>query len=226
MPEAQTLSYVQHDPKIEKDEPPQEHIIKALCREAGIIGEILVRPHIYIETSEKKAFEQFRDCVVIQSTGLGARKAMRNKEWFPERFQAVVDGIRDLVQVVQIGSEEDPKLSGCVDMRGKTTIRGAAAVLAQARLFVGLVGFLMHLARSVNCEGVIIYGGREAPWQSGYICNTNLYTQIPCSPCWYYNRCDHEKKCMREITAEKVISIVRQKLAEPKTDLAVEKAFI
>jgi len=32
----------------------------------------------------------------------------------------------------------------------------------------------MHLARAVDCRAVIVYGGRERPEISGYICNKIL----------------------------------------------------
>ena len=72
---------------------------------------------------------------------------------------------------IQIGSTADPPLQRVRDLRGATGIREAAAILYHARLYVGTVGFLMHLARAVECPSVIVFGGREAPWQSGYVCN-------------------------------------------------------
>ena len=77
--------------------------------------------------------------------------------------------------------------------------------MANSLVFIGLEGFLMHLARAVNCRSVIIYGGRIKPSQIGYVANKNLYSPVECSPCWLRNPCDHNRKCMDMITVEQVI---------------------
>jgi ADP-heptose:LPS heptosyltransferase len=130
---------------------------------------------------------------------------MLNKEWYPARFQSVVDAIKTKFDVIQIGSKADAPLNGVLDLRGKTTIREAAALLANSIIFVGLVGFLMHLARAVDCRSVIVYGGRERPWQSGYSANVNLTGDTPCSPCWRWNTCDFDHECMKLVSADAVI---------------------
>ena len=55
------------------------------------------------------------------------------------------------VDFIQLGSATDPALQHVNDLRGATSIREAAAILNHARLYVGTVGFLMHLARAVEC---------------------------------------------------------------------------
>jgi ADP-heptose:LPS heptosyltransferase len=99
-------------------------------------------------------------------------------------------------------------------------------VLANCRLFVGNVGFLMHLARAVECPSVIIFGGREAPWQSGYSCNANLYSPESCAPCWLWNRCDYDRICMNRITAANAVQAVEQLLATPRNPLAMDQCTL
>jgi ADP-heptose:LPS heptosyltransferase len=149
---------------------------------------------------------------------------MKNKEWFQDRLQSVCDRLATDFRIIQIGAVSYPKLDGVVDMRGKTTIRQSAALLANAKAFIGLEGFLMHLARAVDCRSVIIYGGRIAPWQIGYIANENLYSAVECSPCWLRNRCDHDRKCMDQITVEQVLAAVRRQIQKHGTPLEVETA--
>jgi hypothetical protein len=78
------------------------------------------------------------------------------------------------------------------------------------KVFIGQVGFLMHAAASVGLPSVIVYGGFEAPWQSGYEANSNLYSAVECAPCWLETKCPYGKKCMTmikpEIVAQKAIS--------------------
>jgi ADP-heptose:LPS heptosyltransferase len=128
------------------------------------------------------------------------------------------------VQVIQIGSADDPKLEGAIDMRGKTTFRQSAAILANSLTFIGLEGFLMHLARAVDCRSVIIYGGRVKPAQTGYVANKNLYSQVRCAPCWLRNPCDYDHKCMDMITSQQVIAAAAEQIAKYGTLLEIQTA--
>lgn len=136
--------------------------------------------------------------------------------WFQEQFQCVVDKIFDLdldIKVIQVGSVADPLLQGVHDLRGMTDIRETASILSQSICFIGTVGFLMHLANSVSCKSVIIFGGREHSWQSGYKENYNIDTLIDSAPCWKWNDCDRNLQCMREINVDQVFAGVQQMLS-------------
>jgi ADP-heptose:LPS heptosyltransferase len=208
------------------DVPPPRHLIAEMCRLCGIRGEIELRPYLTLTTEELAAAERFAGCLVVQSSRRSASLTIGNKEWIPERFQAVVDALAQRGRIVQIGQKDDPLLRGAEDLRGKTSLRESAAVLQQARGFIGLVGFLMHLARAVDCPAVIVYGGREAPNQSGYTCNENLYNQVPCAPCWRWNSCVFEHRCMTGIQANDVVAAVDRLLARPRGPLAVERVTL
>ncbi len=201
--------YTVRDGETDSDTPPQQHLIAELCQGAGITGEIALRPYLFLTPQEQQYGTIAKQCIVIQSSGRSARFPMPNKEWFPERFQEVVTRLSTTFKFIQIGSSDDPYLSPALDLRGKTTIRQTAALMAQSLGFVGLVGFPMHLARAVECPAVIVYGGREQPWQSGYGCNLNLASHLPCSPCWRYHTCDNERLCLSSITAQNVCDAIR-----------------
>lgn len=215
------LEYAHYDGD-DRSEVPQRHIIAELCARAGITGTVTVRPHLILTDAEKSSAAWAKGRIVIQSSGLAARYPMLNKQWYPERFQVVVDALRPNFDFVQLGSASDPKLENVQDLRGATSIRESAAILHNACLYVGNVGFMMHLARAVDCRGVIIFGGREAPWQSGYICNINLHTPLPCSPCWRWNRCELDRQCMKDITADDVIRAVKDLAQNPSILLGAE----
>jgi hypothetical protein len=73
---------------------------------------------------------------------------------------------------------------------------------------------------------VIIYGGREHAWQTGYSCNENLESRPPCAPCWLWNDCDFDRVCMRQITADHVVSAVERVLARHGEPLNEDRAII
>lgn len=221
--EVELLQYVQFD---EDDEmiPPRHHFIAELCRFVGIRGAVTLRPYFVLTESEKRHWISTKDCIAIQSSGMGGKLPIRNKEWFPDRFQTVVNNLHKQYEFIQLGSAIDPPLQHVKDLRGRTSIRDAAAVLHHARFYIGNAGFLMHLARAVECPSVIVYGGREAPWQSGYACNVNLSSTPPCAPCWRFSKCDFEHKCMTEITADDVVQGALKLLTMARNPLLVETA--
>lgn len=209
------IEYGGHDHAADVSPVPAQHIIALMCRSAGITGPVTLRPYLHLSDEERARGRVATRQIALHSSGMSAQSAMRNKEWFPDRLQQVVDALRGEFTFVQLGSPSDPPLDGAVDLRGKTSLRESAAVLASSVLFLGQVGFLMHLTRAVDRPAVVIYGGREMPWETGYSCNTNLYTELPCAPCWRWNTCHNpvERLCMRVITAEDVIAAVRERAA-------------
>jgi hypothetical protein len=213
------LSYARYDLTTDQDTVPPRHIIAEMCRLAGLTGPVRIRPYLELVPAERRRFAELDACIAIQAGGLDASVPMKNKQWPVERMADVARQLAAGHRVVQIGSRSDPPLPGAVDLRGGTTPRETAAVLVGARLFVGLVGFPMHLARAVGCPAVIVYGGRETPELTGYACNYNISTVPPCSPCWLRNRCDHDHVCMTAISAEQVLVGVRTLLARPRGGL-------
>jgi hypothetical protein len=211
---------------LDRRKPPSRHVIAEMCACAGVSGTVSIRPYLTLRDEEKAAAAWAKGGIVIQSSGLDARHPMLNKQWAVERFQAVVDALAGEFQFIQIGSTADPPLKGAKNLAGVTTIRESAAILCNARLYVGTVGFLMHLARAVECPSVIIFGGREAPWQTGYVCNLNMYSDVPCAPCWRSNTCDFDRQCMSVISADDVVLAIRQMLARPRNPLVVETVEI
>ena len=219
------LTYYRHDEATGKIIQPTQHVIAALCARADITGEIALRPYFHLTQQEIESDKWATGKIAIQSSGLDAAFPSLNKQWYPERFQAVVDQLKGKLEFVQIGSKSDPLLKGALDFRGRP-IRESASILASCRLYIGGEGFLMHLARAVECPSVIIYGGRVSPQQIGYCCNTNLYTPVPCSPCWERDKCDFNRTCMDQIGVQHVVEAVGAMLDRPRGPLDVEKTTL
>ena len=203
---------------------PPEHILATIARKAKLTGEFTMHPRMILRDEEKNAASFARNAIVMQSSGMGARFPIPNKEWDPNRFAEVAATLAPRHTVIQIGSPSDPAIPAARDLRGQTTVRQMAAILSHARLFVGLVGFPMHVARAVDCPAVIVYGGREAPWQSGYSANLNLYNPVACAPCWLVDRCDHNHQCMRDISVAEVTTAIATKLEQPRAPLVADIA--
>lgn len=184
--------------------PPPRHIRSLLSERVGL-DKSISRPAIFLNDEEKSKNllpESGKRWIAIQSTGLA--KWTDNKNWGVDRFGKVVRLLKDKVSIVQIGAKGDPSLGADLELQGKLPIRDVFAALRQCKTFVGQVGFLMHAAAAVELPSVIIYGGFEAPWQSGYDQNTNLYSDVECAPCWLETQCPYNKKCMSVISPEQV----------------------
>lgn len=224
------LSYSVEVIPAELEIPPDEHIIARLCRKAGIRGDIAIRPYLYLTNEEKLRGKISDRCIVVQNVGHSTHETfMNNKKWYPERMQEVVNILKKkypAVTVVLLGGESDIALENVMDLRGKTTVRESAAILANAGCFIGTSGFLTHLARAVDVRSVIIYGGREHSYQTGYICNENLNSYVECAPCWRWNTCDYDKKCMQMISSQNVVDAYERVLEKKDTPLEVETLTI
>lgn len=204
------------------DTPPRHHIIADMCESVGIRGLVNLRPRLFLRDEEQQAGLVAERQICIMSSGLEALFPMLNKNWILDRYQEVVTGNKDRYTFLQIGTRHDPALEGAADLRGKLSLRESAAVLSQSLAFVGQVGFLMHLARAVDCRSVIIYGGRERPDQSGYACNENLYNGPPCSPCWQRNNCDFDRICLSAIEVDDVVQALDRAVARHDEPLNVD----
>ena|SRR5436190_2290746 len=221
-----SLHYGDYDKEADRSVPPRQHIIAEMCSRARLQGTVSLRPYLHLQPEEVEKWVSVRGRIAFQSAGLSAKWPMRNKQWFPERFQEVVRRLKPHCEFVQLGGKDEQLLEGALDLRGNTSIRETAAILHNASLFVGTVGFLMHLARAVECPGVIVFGGREAPWQSGYPCNENLYSAVPCAPCWLWNRCDHDRVCLQNISVEMVVRAIERRLNAARGPLAVDEVAL
>jgi ADP-heptose:LPS heptosyltransferase len=210
------LSYSKYDDTLDRDMPLARPLIAEMCSLAGLQGDISLRPYLALSEKEIATAAAFKGSLLVQSSGLAAAVPMLNKQWPAERAQGVVERLGGDIRIVQIGSIQDPPLKGAFDLRGKTSLRETAAILHQARLFFGIAGFPMHLARAVDCPAVIVYGGREPADLTGYSCNINLSSTPACAPCWQRNRCDHDHVCLENISVDDSVRAIRHALSLPR----------
>ena len=204
--------YTSYDQITDRDDIPRKHIVLKMADSLSLNGHIVNKPVFHLTDQEKLKGQLKKNQVVVTTSSTGARFPMQNKEWSIEKYQQVVDHLCETYNFVQLGASTDSALKNVTDLRGKTSIRETAAILSHSMLMISHVGFLMHLARAVDCRSVIIYGGRERPDQSGYACFDNIYSAVECSPCWLHNICHYDRKCMRLISADRVINSILDQL--------------
>ncbi|MBM3930796.1 MAG: glycosyltransferase family 9 protein, partial [Sphingomonadales bacterium] len=207
-------------------EIPSEHIISLLLKQAKILGEVELRPYVYLSAEERRTGSMAPVQICVQSIGHRTHETwMANKLWFHERWVEVVRKLKQKwpqVTVIQLGDSLDLPLPVDFDLRAKTSLRETAGLLAASRLFVGTQGFLPHLARAVDTRSVVVMGGREHAWQTGYIANIHLERYPPCAPCWAMSRCDHVRRCMQDIGVDEVLRAIECGLDEWGGELPVQ----
>ena len=208
--------YLEADPmRPSRDLLPAHHVIVEMCRVAGITGDVTLRPYLHLTKEEKRAGRRKAPVIALQSSVLSARVPYPTKEWASCNWEKVVSLLRPHARLVQLGSASDPALTVDEDLRGKTTLREAAAILAGSAVFVGLEGFLTHLARAVDCPSVVVMGGRAPREVFGYAANVNLVSSPACAPCGLREGCPHDLECMRMIEPETVLAAALKILASP-----------
>lgn len=133
-----------------------------------------------------------------------------NKEWFFERWQALVNACPDVKFVQLIGSHRGRVLRG-VKLVRTPSFRHAMAILSLSRAFVGTEGGLHHAAAAFKVPAVVLFSEYVTPDITGYpehrnICHadTPCGMRIPCATC---------RLSMESITVEEVRRNLREIIA-------------
>jgi ADP-heptose:LPS heptosyltransferase len=140
--------------------------------------------------------------IIAMHPGSGGYSTARR--WAPERFAQLADTLfKDTGgQLILIGGPEEAELHRQImelmqsvmparSYAGQGNIRVAAAILAQADLFVGNDSGLMHLATAVGTPTVAIFGLTNSdawgPYSAGLSAQQAIVVKmdLPCMPCFY-----------------------------------------
>jgi ADP-heptose:LPS heptosyltransferase len=160
------------------------------------------------EARARETMRAFHNPVVIQVTS----RCSENKNWLPERWEALVSR-NPQYPFVQLGVAEEPAISGAIDLRGKTSIRESLALLKYASAFVGVESFLAHAANALGTPGVVLFGPTPADvW--GHRNSTIVTKGLRCAPCSDLLRgtpCPYGRPCMTTIPVEEVELALRQR---------------
>jgi ADP-heptose:LPS heptosyltransferase len=189
---------------------PGRHLIEGMAEtvEVDLLPEER-RPFLYLTDEERAAQSWAQGWIAVQSSSTSYWSL--NKDWIPGRMQAVVDALRGLgYPIVHMGSAEDDPLERVKDLCGKTSLRETGAILANAQLFIGLEGGLVHLARAVDTRSVVIYTGYTQPHETGYPENINLRDPGAGDSCWRRKRCEHCRKSAENVSVDMVLRSVER----------------
>lgn len=184
----------------------------ALIGEA--LGVVVTDPKLEIWLTEEeqntaRAFmSRYEIPVVIHVTS----QCSSNQNWPFENWETLVRR-NPHVTFLQFGLPHEPLITGTVDMRGKTTVRSAIALLKYAKCFVGVVSSMAHATNAVNTPAVVLFGP-SAPevWSHANILPLSL--NMRCAPCidLLSRPCPYHAPCMSGIEVETVEAAMRSRL--------------
>jgi len=161
---------------------------------------------LYVTAEEdryaKKVLSEYKNPVILQITS----RTTNNQMWPDENWVELVRDMPDFT-FIQLGTDNETKIEGAVDMRGKTNVRESIALVKHASSFVGVVSFLSHVTNAFRKPGVILFGGVSSHLVWGHDNNINITKLLTCSPCVDFmmgNKCPYDKPCMRMISVSEV----------------------
>ena len=180
---------------------------------------------IHLSAQEKAAPPPGADQALPESFWIviaGGKYDFTAKWWNPASYQKVVDHFRGRIAFVQCGEQGHwhPKLSGVIDMVGKTSPRDYVRLMHYADGVLCPVTFAMHLAAAVETRPgklrrrpcVVVAGGREPThWEAyphhQFISTVGALTCCADGGCWK-SRCqlvgDGDAKDRRELCEQPV----------------------
>ena len=195
--------------------PPRGHLAKIIGDQLGV-NVTDVKPDCILD---QNLVEHYR--TVLQSFPkphvVILRRASRwtpNKDWPHANWNTVAEEIGRLGTAIEIGGEvgDRANANSYLDLRATTSVDQLAALISVADLYIGPVSGPLHIAAAVATPAVVVYGGYEHPiGQQGYK-QINLYSALPCAPCWRTSECPYSRKCLSMIEPSQVLQAARQLL--------------
>lgn len=152
---------------------------------------------------------------------------MPAKKWPTERYTSLALKLFDRYpsyKIVLIGGEGDLSAikhichnlkNNMINLCGKLSVCGSAAVLERSLIYIGNDTGAMHLAAMVGTPCVAIFSARDYPgrWEPYGDYHKILRHDIDCSPCFLDICSEHDNKCIKMINVEEVFSAATKLLS-------------
>jgi len=199
-----------------------ENLVPVRRHIAGIFGEILGvdirdnRPSCVLDPRLLEQYRhEFRDLPrpwIILNRQAGPWSP--NKNWPNPHWQELIGRLLRWATVIETGKGvvvEGPGAAGhYVNLVDKLSLEALAAATAAADLHVGPDSGPMHLAAAFDVPAVVIFGGYIEPSCTSYPGNIDLYSPVPCVPCWLTELCPFGHPCLHQIIPRQVDEALKQ----------------
>ncbi len=193
----------------EKSLPPHRHLARVIGDHLGLhVSD--VRPSCVVDRGLVERYRREwsslpRPLVVVNRR---AGPWTPNKDWTPAHWETLIDRLLSRTTIIETGiGGFDGRLRSCpnyLNLVGKTSVPELVAAIAAADLHVAPDTGTIHIAAAMGIPSVVIFGGYTHPDCLAYPGNINLYSPVPCSPCWLREPCPYGKPCLHMITPTEV----------------------
>lgn len=192
----------------------------------GLTGTVDVKPEIRLTEFERDFGKFAAGKIVIKCGGNAPYKYLT-----PKIAQAIIDELGGEYEFIQIGGMDDPVLRGAENMT-RLNLREFAGILTHARMFVGAIGGMMHLARAVDCPAVVLHGCEHDEFY--YPSQRKIFSENRCMKCvrhcWWPDkdderRCSNRYRCMTDFNARRIAQIIREEMKKPRELAATPDVF-
>lgn len=213
-PDNVTFNYV-CDLDLAYERRPKSHILESYAEEAGVpIEDCVLRiPQARVN------MPMFNNYVVIHA---GTTNWV-GRNWHENRWEELAMRIHEAgFQIICVGRGADHQVSCDADCRNHTSVNELAAIMHDARLFVGIDSLPFHIAQAMDTPGVVFFGSIDPTLR---IINNNMTAvtakNLACLGCHHRklapstvtNRCETGTlDCENLVTVDDVWNIVKTKL--------------
>lgn len=218
---------------------PDQHIVDSFAQIAEVsVGD--KTPEIYLTQQDLTCADALlRDSGIDLDSPICAfhmQSGWPVRDWPIRHFRAMARELEaEGVQIIVLGKETEPEIDFGIDLRGKTEVREAAAVLFKCTAMVTVDSSLMHFAYAMRRPTVAIFGctnpeNRVPDWALPM----TIYADIVCKGCHHRQRpvpaifapvCPWDTvRCMEETEPAKALELVRKALAcadNPKVSIII-----
>jgi len=195
----------------------KEHNVQFMLKKIGCIAPIWedIRQYVYLRDDE--LLRHPKKYITISAS---TSNWTPNKTWF---------GFKDLVSLIkqksefivyQLAGNDEEKIPGCQFLN--VPLRKVAAYLKGSQLHICCITGTMHMASGVGTRSIVLYGGRERAFVTGYHNNINIETNPPqkCGGCYLVHPCPYgyeqdgkfKKPCLEMINPEEIYKIANDLL--------------
>lgn len=137
------------------------------------------------------------------------------KHWFDDHWVDVAKGLslQGWMPVILGGSDDAAHAQRLVErapmivnLAGKLRLDESVAAVSGAGLLIGVDTGLTHMGTALRTPTVALFGSTRPYLDAGVASTSILYDALPCSPCRRHPTCHGAFTCMRELSAERVLT--------------------
>jgi len=149
------------------------------------------------------------------------------KRWPEENFVKLCNYLQDELNanIILLGSESEKSLCDyvsfnlnkkCLNLCGKLNLNELIHLLSLVKLVITNDGGPFHIAQALRKKTIVFFGPVDDNVYGKYLDLDNIFVfkkDIPCRPCYKnfkFKGCVYDKKCLKEISANEVISVLRE----------------